>query len=552
MNDETPDTKKDLSSRIAEKIRHDFVSGGFETLPSMASLGARYGVSRRTVLSATRKLREEGVLEFRQGTHVRTVTKGRETESRTEPELVLPSRENLYRIVLHRITEGVYRAGEPLPKRRALALEYHVSTSTVSAVYHRLIAENLARKHGKRFIVGRETRTESGSRSFVPPFIVVLVSRWSEWFDVGRSSRTNRFTEEFLRESRNHGIRVFLASASGALEARGEMGLEELHQYIKRNREHYLGCLAAMARKTCSRWRFLMRSMLEYQRPVAWFDRYNEGAEGFSSSLFTRCRFSEENGVYKALEYLHHRGHRSIVYSYDGNMNWQKERMRIITHLAGRFNPPIEVYGHVFPTGDAWLNPSNSEKITQMLEKARQVRNPVVQKAFKNIEARRSSILRRYPLPPEISHRLSRAAQPVVALASVGPGKRTHPEDSSIRVIWSVTDMFPLLTDHRFTALIVPNDQLASEEYIPHCSLLGITLPEDFSMISFDCREPSVFIPPTTVDFGFGGLGYAAFHVLLGDIPTGRSARGVISSRAVVVDRGTVGAPRNREQGNPG
>jgi hypothetical protein len=183
-----------------------------------------------------------------------------------------------------------------------------------------------------------------------------------------------------------------------------------------------------------------------------------------------------------------------------------------------------------------------------MLEEARQLDIPVVRKAFRSIEARRSSILRRYPLPPEVSRRLSHAAQPVVALASVNPGERTEAEDTDIRVVWSVTDMFPLLTDDRFTALVIPNDQLAADEYIPHCRLLKISLPDDFSMISFDCREPSVFVPPTTVDFGFGGLGYAAFHVLLGDIPTGRSARGVISSRALVVDRGTVGAPQTRKR----
>ncbi len=547
MDNESGAHEKSLSSRIAEKIRQDFVLSGFEILPSMKSLSVRYRVSRRTVLSATRKLREEGVLDFRQGTPVRTLPDRRKSEFRHDPETRLSSREKLYRIILSRITEGVYRAGDPLPKRRALALEHLVSTSTVSSVYHRLIAENIAKKRGKRFVVGRRTRVENGSSNWISPFIVVLVSKWSEWLNIGQSSRTNRFVEEFLRESRTHGIRVFLASANGALEGRGEMQLEELHEYIRQNREHYLGCLAGITHREYPPWKSLIRSLLEYQRPVVWFDRYDEGAKGISSPLFTRCRFSEENGVYRALEYLHFRGHRSVVYSYQNTIDWQKNRMDILARQAEEFSPPMEVYGYLFPTGDVWLNPSDSERISGIVEKAMRVENPVVQKAFEYIESQRSSILRHFPLPPNLRRMLPHAVQPVVALASAKSNERSDSEDMHIRAVWSVTDILPLLTDERFTALIVPNDQLATEEYVPYFKLLGLRLPADFSMVSFDCREPSVFVPPTTVDFGFGGLGYAAFHVLLGDIPTGRSARGIISSRAVVVDRGTVGAPRTHK-----
>jgi DNA-binding LacI/PurR family transcriptional regulator len=70
--------------------------------------------------------------------------------------------------------------------------------------------------------------------------------------------------------------------------------------------------------------------------------------------------------------------------------------------------------------------------------------------------------------------------------------------------------------------------------------LQHIDIPSRMALISFDNSRLVHPLPITSVDFGFGDLGYAAFHALMGDIPVdiGRGRRR--PARAFVVHRGSL------------
>jgi DNA-binding LacI/PurR family transcriptional regulator len=114
--------------------------------------------------------------------------------------------------------------------------------------------------------------------------------------------------------------------------------------------------------------------------------------------------------------------------------------------------------------------------------------------------------------------------------------------------IWAACALLPAMTSHGPTALIAPNDDIAEWYVRPWLMSLGLSIPGDMSLISFDNKRKHLGMDLTTVDFGFGSLGYQAFHLLLGSITRPRS--GMVWPKAKVVDRGSATPPPRR--GPPG
>jgi LacI family transcriptional regulator len=78
--------------------------------------------------------------------------------------------------------------------------------------------------------------------------------------------------------------------------------------------------------------------------------------------------------------------------------------------------------------------------------------------------------------------------------------------------------MPPLLLSPAITALIIPRDRAVMPAYSA-LTRLGIRIPEDLSLISFDNYLRYSLRPVTTVSIGDDDLGYRAFHAIAGDIP---------------------------------
>ena len=75
--DVDPTRSAGLAAQIVASVRravHDLDVEPGERLPPAAELAAQVGVDRNTVLAAYRRLRDDGVVEFRRGRGVRIVT----------------------------------------------------------------------------------------------------------------------------------------------------------------------------------------------------------------------------------------------------------------------------------------------------------------------------------------------------------------------------------------------------------------------------------------------------------------------------------------------
>jgi hypothetical protein len=114
------------------------------------------------------------------------------------------------------------------------------------------------------------------------------------------------------------------------------------------------------------------------------------------------------------------------------------------------------------------------------------------------------------------------------------------------RLLLSTVRLGAMIVRHRPTALIAPSDEHAHECY-RWLAAAGFSIPRDMTLVSFDDNLDTLYpYPISSVNFGFDYLGYACFHVLLGDlrIPTDRWKS--IGARPRINHPGTIGAPGPR------
>ncbi len=526
---------------LADRIRQDFVAKGERRIPSMAALGEFYGVSRRVIRSATHILRSRGVVSFSRGGPI-LISSEVESRRSTIVRTRIRSADRVKSTLIERIKDQRYQAGDSLPKFEVLARELQVSPGTVSSAYHALVEGNYAYRSGKRFVVGRRPGGESGRISRDAGFIIMLVHDWSEWYSISRSHRTNRFVQALSQEAGKYGVRLYVASLNVESSRSGLLSFREAVREIDGDMGHYLGCIITFPP---SRHCQTVTKILNYKRPAVWFDRHTDRHEQVAQRGLSRCYFSEESGVSAALAHIAQWGHRSAVFPYDPAVSWQRERLGLLAKLGAEVRPSIGIVGYEYPRSDSWC----SAEALEILRRAASLNIPTLRNAFARLKAESDSILSKYPLPDKLGDDIPSEYRSIVALSNP-VGKEVSERDTElVRTVWAATDILPVLERADYTMLICPNDEFAHEAAIPHFRRFGIDIPRHLSVLSFDHSEQLSFVPPSTIDFGFWGMGYDAFHTILGDVPIRKDRKGSIPSRAMVINRGTVGVPIRRSWG---
>jgi hypothetical protein len=309
----------------------------------------------------------------------------------------------------------------------------------------------------------------------------------------------------------------------------------------------------------------MLTESLRHGKPVVWFDSSDAGgAIRFNPRYFTRCHFSEANGIRHCLETLVDLGHSHAAYvSFHGPFTgWRQARGQLLEQISTRmgslsvhqalspgllydilFEPQFPSIVHriscrCYPFfGDA-LRALAEEKVRKHSGPTPRPHNAT---ALLN---RWNAFLDR--LPPRHGSDSTVPAyvrRCVEVLRGLREGNRWLDFGDVMPMLNQSPSMMVALTDPRITALIVPNDQ---DSFRVHrwLQLAGVAVPRYVSVISFDNYHRFAFVPVSTIDFGFGYLGYMAFHAIMGDIPVRKSRYGDVASRPHVSHRGSLGVPR--------
>jgi len=442
------------------------------------------------------------------------------------------------------ILSGDRKSGEHLPKKSYFASKYHMSNTTILKAFQYCAEQGLLHKEGRSWVIGGETR--EGPSDGSPPVILILESRIGRFHSMS-TIRTQRFLPSILEEARKTGIRLTFglteiwAAPSGTLPR----GKEEIMSLVSRLGYRYRGTLIVAPKgefEEMDDWVSLLGSA---GQPVVWVDTHDTDASRQIRSIhFRRAHFSESAGLFSALRHLVEYGHRTVGFSYNPRISWQVCRYHKILDIARRKGMPLKVVTN--PRSKTFWERIAQGSIERNVDRLLHEGSPILAESLNwlvhHVEDFYDSvkyIAQLHRIHGEIglikcSEHLSRRGLCNEDRAAVF---------SHVLAVAESPILVPFLRNSGPTALIAPNDHHARTMYF-WLRNAGVQIPSDLSVLSFDNYEQFLEIPISTVDFGFGYLGYAALHAILGDIPVKTTRTGDICAQPHVVDRGSVGDPR--------
>jgi DNA-binding LacI/PurR family transcriptional regulator len=416
----------------------------------------------------------------------------------------------MYRIIKHGIVDGTYRMGTPLPKIYSFMQEHGYSRLTVSRALRRCAQEKLAHKARNRWYAGPQPlRAVSASvASHNTPVVLFLVQNPQAYYNDFNESFTSRFIMLFLDEILRCGIQA--APALRSKDPREVLmiptGISEVKAMVRSLGGRYRGTLIMCIFPVVEKIDEWISMLLAFDKPVVWFDYAGAGAAFTRMSVSPGKRYyrlyqDEDVAVRCALNALARQGHRTIGVHAAELSDWTKRRTEQIHRQAAVFSPSLRIAVAVDPAEECWQF----------------VRSP--------------------------SRGVLYSPDPLQFGFAAGPGVPALSAASTAGVLTrQAPSLTRLIREHGPTALIALNDIMAREYYY-WFTALGIDIPRDCSLVSFDNIPASMLLPVSTVDFGFERLGYLAAHIMIGDLPISANRFGNLPGVCSLINRGSIGRP---------
>ncbi len=517
-----PALYRELTGLICESI----VSGDIADGITVSEICERFGASRRTVLRSLSLLRDCGVMDMGAGRKLRfakPTDKSRSTSGNSGKTDTTASR-RLAELIRSRIEEGAYLRGTALPKSLSFCVSNHISSHTVGRAMLLLEKEKLIRKEGKRWMVG--SPLPQPGTTYKPAVVCVIQQTPNALGELFSDPIWSRFAGVFSDEALRHGVQMQPVILDSTVSFSGAVtGRRAFVRHLHRLGDRCIGTLVLPPRERMYASQVVewINLAAEHTRRVVWSATNLEWTsikqkvsrhDNVRLALFGDWPFEGRPGkVGLALETLVGAGHRSILYvdTFGVRERWMTDR---IMHLRN-YMETLEL--------DIDLKISISS--APFLEKADQTEIAAIATFLAD---------RKIGFAEKLLRSMSTDGGGIERLSEV---EREIMQDAGI--------LMPLLGETGITAIIAPNDMRA-RRYYNFFSAVGIEIPDDLSMISFDDAPFLKPFPISSIDFGMANLGHKALHVLLGDIPV-KAVGGVLTAVPGINHYGSIALPRRND-----
>ncbi len=517
--------KEPLHVRVATQLKSRIEAAGGDHLPTFAELSREFGVSLKTVSMAVHLLRDEGIVDITQGAAV--VIRGRVeagTGANEKPWGWESTAGRLYRKLAQAIESGTYRSGENLPKVKYFTVSEKATERTVCAAFAMLRRDNLVHRRGKHWVVGPSAEVfrgapalrASGSSS---PVILIVTPEYSYWREFFRE-HLRVFVAEFLACLRHHDVEFMVVQTDepgSSLARYHPTGEKQIADTVAGLGSRYQGVYVHSTLAWLPEIEHWIRWLLQFGKPVVWFD-YDDSApsldkRALDSERYFRLYGNIASAVDLAIRSLCVQGHRRIGIAQHGpysDHEWSVRRVGLLRSAGQKREPPVSV------------------EVQQAREEFWSGYEDLVKEVIFD------DIVFRYA--DTIDAGLKRAS----------PSMSANARRRAVRsALLDASPCLANLVSHGCTAIVALN-QFMAVNTLYWLRLVGLDVPADISLVSFDNVGPLVNHPISTVDFGFANLGYQAAHIFIGDIPMRTDKWGNIASRPQLINRGSLGAPRKR------
>jgi DNA-binding GntR family transcriptional regulator len=501
--------QKRLFEDLAQRLRDRLPTFPEGKLDSILDLSRNFSVSKATMQKALDSLKEEGLLESFRGKG--TFRKGQAHGAANQGSSLM----TLSGRLRDRILAGTYRIGQPLPKVGFISSQEGMSPDTVCAALKILADEGLVRKQGKRWLAGKpDAQLNSISASSRiqhrnPPAILLLVPDYAYWDKAYHEDHPGKFVQNFYLEIERMGIETHMVTVSDSGESFFAHGRPRIQSLIQSLGDRYKGTMYIAHDADMGLLSWLGR----FKNPVVWLDLeclvkdMDMRSIPGGAKLF-RCLKDEEGAVTMALDTLAGLGHYRIGFPIlrSPEFPWMIHRSQVLKEIAATYKPLmaiVEIEHHEdFWSPKPWQGP---EDFTAWLKT-------------------------RYATANKVS-------------------KKGH---SLREMVPSLMEMLDKEKSARFggpvTAILAPNDYFAHQYYMWFREI-GVKVPEDVTLLSFDNNHFSRPYSIASIDFGFSDLSYQVAHIFIGDIPIKADSLHNLRGRPVLMGRETL-ASLKRPKGN--
>ena len=500
------------------------------TLPPYNRLCERFRVSPPTMAKAVKVLAAEGLLKVVNRGKIHVLS------GRAPSEKLLPrpkARQKVHAQLLARIKQGDFRVGRSLPKGRYLCGLLRTSPSVLTGALQQLEHEGMCHK------VGREWKI--GPRPDLGPYVVrtyktvlALGDHPNAWSSIYNSRRTGNFARGFSEEAASHGVRLLWVTPGPENYGQIPTGKKEIDAAIKKLGNDFLGVLIPTTRQRIGEETFQdwLEFLSGYQRPVVWFDSIDEGARDWkgSSAGPYRCHFSEDLICRSALRFLAGQCHRQVSYLFDTRVPWKQQRYTVLEQLSPEFG--IRISSNRMDTPADWME-NAGERFGSRLEIMMKVEEGGMKRKVHEFLRKQSPRFRK-------TNRVnSTAVAEMVSRYLKQNVDRPHASAELANTIVQLISFDHLILQPSISAVIFANDLMARSLVGPMLKC-GLEIPKRISLLAFDNLPLGGLIPWSSVDYGFGELGYQALHAIVGDVPINSDAKGNIPITPHVADHGSV------------
>jgi len=534
-----------LVKKIAGECETILKNFPHKPLPPMRELATHFAVSVSTVHKAIQELKLLGVVEVYQGGRVRARNTPQPPLVHTEPaETPHP----LLELIKQRIKNETYQRGHMLPKVSYLAVTERVSHHTVTAAYRLLAEENIVHKRGKSWYAGPRVRSHL-HRVQTQPVIIILQTHESFWSTIAKRPFYESFCRSFQGEVENHHIKlqpVVTTQPIGSISV-FPSGPENILSFIRKLQNRYLGCLIINSKSEIPDLASWILRLQQFNRPVVWFDRLKENPQlPKKRRNFFRCHESERRAIHHALEALFELGHRRIGMPMVVDAEWLKRRAELIEGQIQSVDGSMQFYRDAVD-----LNPflhDEPENAARYIETIYNLKIPFLNQAISQLLAQFSHYFAQLPDRVKSNYIKNRFLGVATLLCNLCRdlelSNQLFPSTAHTPWFLILTPSLLPLIKNEVTAIIAPNDVTAHYIYL-WLQAMQIVIPRDISLISFDNHWFLQDLPITSVDFGYGYLGFAAFHTIVGDVDISKGPANAIAAQPRVVHRGTINTPRS-------
>lgn len=470
-------------------------------LPSAKTLGFQFKASRTTINKVIQKLSIKKLIICRKG-RCPQIPDG----STLKQNIIL--REDLaelfYREITSNIENGLYRSGEMLPKKTYLAKQFHLSERKISIGMQRLLSDGYIYKKGKGFVVG-SIKSQQIKLSEVSAILIVQpsISSWRSLFN----GRTEQFAWELELQLQRHQLHAYHVAMNQDDRAERTIFWDDItiKNFIVNLGSKYRGTLLLGSRQEMPELDRISLYLRQFNKPVVWFDRYDQGSLPYKSGLY-RCHFSEEVAFKALFEYLQLRGHSCLFFPVIDSEEWIDERKRRLISFAKKYN--ISFYEQ--PTYHNLLKDYLSNNSESFIQKE-------IEK-YNNLDFEYTFELTnvKFWREPEVFSEIEK--------------------DERFRYLLLLKSAI----DNNVSVIVSPNDWFGSR-YLSLLERARKKIPQEISIISFDNKHGLSHRPLTSVDFGFASLAYSSIHLILQDLPSHILKKRDIPASAMVIERGSVG-----------